>query len=41
MSAVILVNNKNALTAGSVSLAWRLEREMRRRLSLHETGFTR
>ena len=25
----------------SVSLAWRLEREMRRRLMLHETGFTR
>ena len=25
----------------SVSLAWRLDREMRRRLILHETGFTR
>ena len=25
----------------SVSLAWRLDREMRRRSILHETGFTR
>ena len=33
--------NKNALIAGSVSLAWRLDREMRRRLFLHETAFTR
>ena len=33
--------NKNALTAGPVELAWRLHREMRRRLILHETGFTR
>ena len=31
------MNNKNALTA----LAWRLDREMRRRLILHETGFSR
>ena len=33
-------NNKNALTAASVSLAWRLDREMKRRLILHETGFS-
>ena len=25
----------------AVSLTWRLDREMRRRLILHETGFTR
>ena len=34
--------NKNALTAAASLLAWRrLDREMRRRLVLHETGFTR
>ena len=33
--------NKNVLIAASVSLAWRLGREMRRRLILHETAFTR
>ena len=32
-------SNKNALTA-VFSLAWRLDREMRRRLILHEKGFT-
>ena len=25
----------------AISLTWRLDREMRRRLILHETGFTR
>ena len=34
------INNKNALTAGSVSLAWILDREMKRRLILNETGFS-
>ena len=35
------MNNKNALTMVSVSPAWRLDREMRRRLILQETWFTR
>ena len=35
------VNNKNVLTTVSVSPAWRLDREMRRRLILQETWFTR
>ena len=33
-------NNKNALTRRSVSLACRLDREMKRRLILNETGFS-
>ena len=36
-----IIYNKNALTAVSGLLAWRLHREMRRRLILHETGLTR
>ena len=33
------INNKNALTA-AVGVAWRLDREMKGRLILHETGFS-
>ena len=32
--------NKNAPTGAPVSLAWRLDGELRRRLIVHETGFT-
>ena len=31
------LENKNALTAASVSLGWKLDREMRGQLILHET----
>ena len=33
-------NKQERAFSGSVSLAWRLDREMRKRLILHETGFT-
>ena len=38
---LLFMINKNAPTGAPVSLAWRLVGEMRRRLIVHETGFTR
>ena len=40
LPALICWCDKNALQRPSLSLAWRLDREIRRRLILHETGFT-
>ena len=38
---LLFMINKNAPTGAPVSLAWRLDGQMRRRLIVHETGFTR
>ena len=40
-ASLYLVVTRTLLQRRSVSLAWRLDREMRRRLILYEAGFTR
>ena len=40
-SGTYLVKHERSFRRRLVSLAWRLDREMRRRLILHETGFIR